>query len=152
MVTRTKERIFLGVLALLFLWPLAHYALARRYHIDHWRFSGFAMYARPSYTPKLEFAGLVGEQPLTPELLRTALGDQDARVDHFLARRRLWGDLEPPDALARLIFDRLPELSELTITIDTVGLEPGADYLSSSSRRYRCAPPRSGHPVCVSLR
>ena len=46
-MTRTKKKLFAAVLGLLALWPPLHFVLSRRYHFDHWRFSGFAMYARP---------------------------------------------------------------------------------------------------------
>jgi hypothetical protein len=148
--TGTKRRIALVVLALLFLWPPVHYALSRTYHLDHWRFSGFAMYTRPSDQPLIEFADTLANRPLDPARLRAALGQDVSRIDVFLARRKLWGDLARPDALARLILSRLPELAELTITIDTVGLAPGDDFLSYRASRYRCARPESPtEPACA---
>ena len=136
--TRIKRRIALGVLVLLVLWPLAHYALARHYHINHWRFAGFAMYTRPSDTPKLSFAGRLGDRPLTPADLRAALGEDTQRIDAFIEERRLWGTLASPEPLGRLILYRIPELSDLIILIITVGLEPGDDYLSYRVEHYRC--------------
>jgi hypothetical protein len=136
--TRVKERIFVAVLAVLVVWPLAHYALVRSQHIDQWRFCGFAMYCRPAYIPKLQFGGTIGDQPLSQDRLRAALGSESARVDRFIARRKLWGDLARPDDLASLILERIPELQSVTITLLSTGLEPGADYLSTSSSRYLC--------------
>jgi hypothetical protein len=134
--TRAKRRLFLGVLVLLVIWPLVHHLLARRYHINHWRFAGFAMYSRPADAPRLSFSGRLGDGPLTPDALRAALGEDTRRIDDYLTERRLWGDLARPDALARLLFRRMPELSEVTITVVTVRLAPGDDYLSYSTARY----------------
>lgn len=148
--TTTKRRLALVVLALLLLWPPVHYALSRAYHLDHWRFSGFAMYTRPTDQPLLEFADTLADRPLDPARLRSALGHDVTRIDAFVARRKLWGELARPDALARLILSRLPELAELTITIDTVGLAPGDDFLSYRASRYRCARPESpGQAACA---
>jgi hypothetical protein len=148
--TASKRRIFLGVLVLLVIWPLIHYGLARRYHINHWRFAGFAMYCRPAAVPKLGFAGMLGGRPLTPADLKAALGDDVDRVDAFIARRKLWGELERPDELGRLILERMPTLRDLRIVINTIALEPGDDYLSHRAERYRCAlPGPGGGPVCV---
>jgi hypothetical protein len=128
--TRAKQRLFFGVLVALIVWGFVHYGLVRRYGINHWRFAGFAMYTRPTPVPYLQFSGTLPDGPLTPARLRAALGEESTRVDDFIEARKLWGQLHPPDELARLIFRRLPELHELTITIFTVGLEPGDDYLS----------------------
>lgn len=150
MTTRTKQRICFGVLIALLLWPMAHFALARRYHINHWRFAGFAMYTRPAYVPKLQFAGMIGDQPLTPALLQQALGESTRRIDGFLAARRLWGELESPAPIGRLILARIPELAELTILVITIGLEPGDDHLSYSVERWQCTRgPGSDRPGCA---
>jgi hypothetical protein len=144
MRTKTKQRIFLAVLAFLFLWAPTHYFLARRYHINHLRFAGFAMYARPVYVPYLQFSGRLRAGPLTPSALYQALGDESTKLADFRRDRQLWGEFQRPDEIGRLIFERMPELRELTITITSVGLEPGDDYLSTSVDRYRCARPRPG--------
>ena len=136
--TRLKKRLFLAMLTLLVLWPLVHYALSRLYRINHWRFAGFAMYARPAYVPYLTFTGTLPDGPLTPQRLRAALGkDGSARIDSFVARRRLWGDLARPDSVGRLVLARLPELRALEVIIITVGLEPGDSYLSYEPQHYR---------------
>jgi len=152
--TRTKKRLFVVALAILTLWPLVHYALARRYHLDHWRFSGFAMYARPPYAPQVQFAGAVIDgRALSQDELRRSLGPEAHRVDDFIAARKLWGELESPEAVGRVILERLPRLPELSITVITVGLEPDADYLSFRARTYHCTRPGTrpgapGPPVC----
>jgi hypothetical protein len=147
-VTEAKRRVFVVLLGVLTVWPLVHYALSRRYHIDHWRFAGFAMYSRPAYQPSLQFAGVVDGQPLTQAALKAALGADAAEVDRFIARRRLWGDLLPPDALGRLVLDKVPGLGEVTITVVTAGMEPGEVSFSRFSRRYRCV---RGPAGCVRL-
>lgn len=150
MVTRVKRRIALALLAALSIWPLVHYGLARCYHIDHWRFSGFAMYTRPTDQPTLKFLGQLGDRPLTPDALRAALGPDARRVDAYVTRRKLWGELAEPSALGRLILDRMPQLSELTIVIDTATLAPGDDRLSTYTDRYLCARPATpGERVCA---
>ena len=147
--TRVKQRVFLGALVLLLIWPLVHFALARRYHINHWRFAGFGMYTRPADLPRLSFAGRVGDRPLTPDLLRAALGDDSGQIDAFIARRKLWGELAGPEPVGRLILRRLPELGELTILVITIGLAPGDDYLSYSVDHYRCRRSRmAAGPAC----
>jgi hypothetical protein len=148
--TAVKRRIFLGVLVVLLIWPLIHYGLSRHYHINHWRFSGFAMYTRPAYLPKIGFAGQLGNRPLTPADLQAALGDDIDRIDAFVEARRLWGELETPEALGRLILARMPALHELKIVINTIGMEPGDDYMSHSAERYRCVRPGAGGgPACT---
>ena len=145
--TTTKRRLALVVLALLLLWPPIHYALSRAYHLDHWRFSGFAMYTRPTDQPLLEFADTLAHRPLDPARLRSALGHDVTRIDAFVARRKLWGELARPDALARLILSRLPELAELTITIDTVGLRPATTSSPTAPAVIAApAPNRPGRP------
>lgn len=150
MSTRVKRRLILGVLALLVVWPLVHYGLSRRYHINHWRFAGFAMYTRPADQPRLAFSGRVGDRPLTPDALRAALGDEVDQVDAFVARRRLWGELAKPEDLGALILERMPDLRDLVVVINTLALEPGADYLSHRAERYRCVRPSApGDSVCT---
>jgi hypothetical protein len=144
--TRVKQRIFFGALLCLVIWPLVHHGLSRRFHIDAWRFAGFAMYSRPANQVSLQFAGTVGDQPLSQSALRAALGDQASRVDQYQARRRLWGDLLPPDPVAALVFERLPELGSLTITVITTSMESGADRFTQLTRRYTCT---RGGAACV---
>lgn len=148
--TATKRKISLCVLALLCAWPLVHYALSRSCHIDHWRFSGFAMYTRPTDRPVLEVVGEVNGQPLSQPALAAALGKDASRIDEYLDHRRLWGELAPPDGLARLILARIPQLAEVTLYIDTITLRPGDDSLSTFTDRYLCARPRSpDQAVCA---
>jgi hypothetical protein len=79
----------------------------------------------------------VGGLRLTPAMLHAVLDSGDAQViDRFLARRKLWGQLERPDAVAAMLQRRIPYLTDLTITVVTVGLAPGEDTFSSSVRRY----------------
>jgi len=136
MSTRAKQRIFVAVLALLVVWPLVHFGLSRRYHINHWRFTGFAMYTRPPYVVRLQFSGRLPDGPLSPARLRDALGADASRVDGFVSERKLWGTLATPQSLGRLIQARLPDLRDLVITVVTIGLEGGDDYLSYSIDRY----------------
>jgi hypothetical protein len=150
---RVKRRVFLGLLLFFLVWPLVHYALSRAYRINHWRFAGFAMYTRPAYQPSLLFSGVQAGQPLSQSDLRTALGADKARIDELVAARKMWGDLVTPDAIGRLILERMPALSELTISIATVGLEPGDDHFSFTVDRFECARPHNaGAPVCVAAR
>jgi hypothetical protein len=137
--TRTKKRIFLGVLCAFLFWPFIHYAVVRRWHLDPWRFGGFAMYTRPPSTVTVRFSGRIGDRPLTPDVLRAALGAESSRVDELLRRRKLWGDLATPEDVARLALSRLPGLTQLVITLVTIDLEPGNDHLSYSVSRYGCA-------------
>lgn len=145
-----KRRVFFGALVLLVVWPLVHYVLSRRYHFNHWRFAGFAMYARPSYRPYLQFAGDLNGRPLAPEDLQAALGADRKRVDEFLLARKLWGDLERPDAIGALILSRIPDLRVLKVVVIRVGLEPGDDYLSYAAFPYLCSRPAvPGGRVCT---
>lgn len=146
-----KQRIFFGALIVLTIWPLAHYALVRAYGINHWRFAGFAMYTRPGSIPKLGFSGRLHDgSPLTPARLKAALGKDAARIDEFVQRRKLWGDLASPESVGKLLFERLPELDKLTIVINTVTLGPLADYASYTSDYYDCTRPgRRGSRSCT---
>ena len=124
-----KQRGFVAVIFLLIAWAPIHYALSRRYHIDHWRFAGFAMYARPPYQVSLRFS-------LLPAQIQSALGKDSARIDQWIQHRRLWGELAAPDEIAHLILERV-DVPALTITVVTDGMEPGDDVFTTNTREYR---------------
>ncbi len=119
----------LGAVAL---WPLAHHAAVRLWHLDPWRFFGWAMYAAPTPYIELHFVERVEGQfrvlQLPQELRAQAAAYANARVR--------WGELYPPHALARAIARHRPQADGLAIVVRRYVLDRATSRFRYEDRQY----------------
>jgi hypothetical protein len=139
LTTRMKRRALAGVLALLLVWPFAHYLMVVYGHVDPWRLFGWAMYCQPRPAPRvyvvarskddpseLPTTGRIERQPHVVEVgeLQRLLG-RPLLTSAEYASRQLWGRLAgSPDALAHRIFEARPNFDRLRIGVLVPYLDP----------------------------
>jgi hypothetical protein len=94
-----RTRAAVVMLALLAAWPYAHRVLVERYHLDPWRYFGFAMYCYPKNDVAVGFfVPVEGSMRMLPRV--AVPEDVERGLRRFRNERRARGSLEP-DAIAR---------------------------------------------------
>ena len=109
--TTAKRRIVLALLVVLALWPPVQHALVQRYGLNPWKFFGFAMYAQPRIIPIVDVY-VFDEGGRRRPLLRP---DEQRAVETFQLRREVWGELEAPDELARVLRRRVAAKADIVL-------------------------------------
>ena len=130
MTVATKRRLLVIWLVLFSLWPLGHHALVTHYRMNPWKLFGWAMYCVPNLPVRVELTTLEG----APLAHRDGM---EERIDAFIERRRILGELAPPDALAASVLESDPSLDGVEIAIERLELDPRTDTIVSDVRRYR---------------
>jgi hypothetical protein len=130
------KRRALGVFLLLFaLWPLGHFALARRYEIDPWKLFGWAMYCAPGPMKTVRVVGLGPQRELRRFDMRRYTPEERALVDGFRERRRALGRLARPEALARGMLALHPELEGVVVAVFALELDRETARLRSTAEQ-----------------
>lgn len=96
-----KKKIITFFLLFLTIWPPAHYLLANRYNLNHWKFFGLAMYITPTPLVVVEFSDLAGKTFLDTEKIFSRTSRKE--FYNFLQHRTHWGRIYRVDKLANNI-------------------------------------------------
>jgi hypothetical protein len=130
-----KQRLVAAALALLAVWPLAHAALVARYHIDPWRFFGWAMYSTPKLPVRISIYERRGD-----ERVRVAVDDLDPvlrKARQRLVNRRLrWGSLAPVDGFGRQLLAARPEAEVIEIDVHHWYLDRATAHIAARSETF----------------
>lgn len=97
---KIKNRIALTLTVLFVAWPFAHRVFAEYYHINPWKYFGWAMYLVPAPAANVDIYGKFDGQLL--KLQRTT--ELKPIIDNFLRNLANRGKLARPDELARFLF------------------------------------------------
>ena len=115
MTITTKQRVFLAGLIVFTLWPIVHHGLVLKYEINPWKLAGWSMYCvRPA---PIEVEVLTDAASLPEGWAMGLPPEVQQAVDQFEYDRRMWGLLEPPDAVAHAAFTAAPELRAVRIRV-----------------------------------
>lgn len=139
MSSARKRQIVAAVLALLAVWPLVHRLLVARYDISPWRFFGWAMYCQPAVRLIVDTRVHLDGRELE---LADALADSSELMRQrfeFAERRQIWGELLPPDDLARRILDAVPRAQAVEVVVRRLVLDPSTADLRARTSRYSYA-------------
>jgi hypothetical protein len=128
-----KKRIYITVAVLLMAWPLCQHFLVRTYGVNPWRFFGWAMYAMPA--PTLRIDTWFTDVPQSPPFQTHPEYQQALKA--FSERRAHWGGLEQPQELADILFKLEPKGHELHIRVATVTLGTSTSMLVEKTQTYR---------------
>ncbi len=120
---QTKRRLMFGLLLLLLAWIPLHGWLVRRFELNPWKFSGWAMYTRPQPTVYVRFFDAGGEQLRPLEVAQISDRHRDATTA-FLRRRQHLGKLLRPDALVPGVLADNLEVERLAVVVTHEGLDP----------------------------
>ena len=111
-----KARLVHACLIAFAVWPAVQIGLVARFEVNPWKLMGWGMYAVPQMPAELEFSCDTAVRPGgCPWSVLPAHYASDERA--FLRRRLGLGRLARPDALARAVLDREPEIERLTIEV-----------------------------------
>lgn len=135
MSTATKTRILAALVVLFMIWPLAHRAAVARYDLSPWKFMGWSMYCRPENRIQVRLFETVNgtDRPLNERFLSP--GERRA-IQAFRRNRMYYGTLARPSALARLVRRTRPRLSDLSVVVRNVKLDPGTNTFQPTDYRY----------------
>lgn len=141
MSTALRVRLATLILAGVVVWPLIQHGVVRAYHLDPWAFFGWAMYATPNMRVNVRAARLDAPEPdARPDWNAISVGSYGA-MRAFAERRGRWGDLLPPDALARELFAAQTDLPGVLIRVRRWELSRETSRLVPSDTDYFYAPP-----------
>ncbi len=130
-----KQRLVAVTLALLALWPLVHIAVVARYHVDPWRYFGWAMYSQPKLPVRISVYERQGD-----ERLRIAARELDPalrKARRRLVNRRLrWGTLAPVDGFGRQVLAARPEAEVIEIDVHHWYLDPATAHIATRSESF----------------
>lgn len=137
MSVATKRRLVVAFLALFAVWPLVHRGLVARYGITPWRLFGWAMYCTPRLPVRAEVYGLRAgaRERLNPNSIERRHLRQ--AVFAFARRRGVWGELEPPDRLARFVLRTEPDLDAVEIELEEQYLDPATSHIAARHSTHR---------------
>ena len=145
MSTAAKRRIVLALLVVFALWPLAQHALVQRYGLNPWKFFGFAMYTQPRIIPIVDVY-VLDEAGRRRPLLQP---DEQRVLDAFRLRREVWGELEAPAELARVLRGRVAANADLEIVVTSPKLDASSARITSDRTSYFYE--RGGDPAGTKL-
>jgi hypothetical protein len=139
----SRQRILGGVLAAMVLWLPVHRFLVVDYDANPWKFAGWAMYALPQPSVRVEFFAVEadGLRPLAVD--QTVPPFRDPVVD-FLTRRKHAGALVRPDELTAPVFELYPDVETLAVVVTHVVVDPATarEVPKRFGYRYRRSEPR----------
>jgi hypothetical protein len=130
-----KRNLIAALLVAVAVWPLVHRWIARRYEIDPWKLSGFAMYATPSLPIVVGVAGTAGrgwsnlDEASLPGWVRTQL-------DRFRVERLALGKLRDPADVARSVLVVRTDLTAAAVLVQRFTLDPDTARIEVSTERY----------------
>lgn len=130
-----KQRLVVALLGLLAVWPLVHAGLVARYHIDPWRFFGWAMYCTPKLPVRVSIYERRGDArvPIAARDLDPTLRQARRRL---LNRRRRWGILAPVDGFGRQLLAARPAAEAIEIELDHWYLDPASARIAARSETF----------------
>ena len=146
-----KRKIVFAGIAALFVWPIVHHLVTDHYVMNHWRFGGWSMYTKP---PPIVSVGVYTRNgtravPLQRVLARVPGGGEV--LSGFAARRKLWGSLQGPDALARAVFDGAPRLGGMQIYVRSVEFDGSSAMATYRTSLYECRRDPADEPQCETI-
>lgn len=95
---KTKRKLIINFLLILTIWPFIHFFLAYKFHINHWKFFGIAMYLTPTPYVEVEFSDIKGKTFLDTNKIFSKTNPKE--YYKFLQHRTNWGYFYTPDKLA----------------------------------------------------
>jgi len=130
MVPRWKKRIYGFVGVALLIWPMLQYGMVQTYHMNAWRFFGWAMYAVPSPVTYLSVHDDKGVKVdlSQPSIKKVAVA--------FSAERVHYGDLLEPQALSSFLLTQEASWESVTIEVSTIFLDAASGSIKERKQRY----------------
>ena len=117
---RTKELLAIAAVVAFAVWPAMHHVLCEKHAQNPWKLGGWSMYTRPPPYVDVGLYTLDDRHELNTSVLsdRTPRSARAFRAFHAL--RRIWGDLETPEELARAVLSESTALGGLRVYVATV--------------------------------
>jgi hypothetical protein len=144
----TKRRIVVGIVLAHALWPFVHFAVRTSFEINPWKFFGWAMYSTVPVAVTLELDPIArgpseqaSERAWSPIVRRVG--------DVFTRKRKLWGTLIAPDALASAALAERPGIAGVSIRVGRIALDPASAHMVETSRVYHYRRSQGRDPVRV---
>jgi len=111
-----KQRLVVGGLAVLAVWPMAHRVLVAEARLSPWRFFGWAMYCTPKLPVEIELTAVHdgARRALLPEELPPAVRQA---VDRLADRRGVWGTFASADRLGTRLLASQPDAEAIEVGI-----------------------------------
>jgi hypothetical protein len=131
-----KQRLVVGLLAVLAVWPIAHRALVVHARVDPWRFFGWAMYCTPKLPVMVQVIAQYGKArvPLATDTLERPL----RHAVHGLSRQRaVWGTFASPDALGARLLAAQSDADAIEIVIRHWYLDAPTATIKEQKYKYR---------------
>lgn len=117
MTLAAKQRLVVGVLAALAVWPLVHRALVWRYDLDPWRFFGWAMYCTPKLPAEVKLFAI--EDGARAPVPLSALDRRQRRAIYSLRQRRgLWGRLASAERAGAVLLAARPQADAVEVVVE----------------------------------
>jgi len=139
-----KQRVVLGLLAVLAVWPPIHRALVARHWMSPWRLFGWAMYCTPKLPRRAELYVVRDGQRVRLDVSDSQQREVREAMDAFLGRRDIWGTLVRPDQLAAIALASQPDSEAVEIEVEHLFLHPGTARIAA--QRFAYAYPRRADP------
>ena len=118
-----RIKLTLGLVALLAVWPLAHFFVVKAMRLSPWNFYGWAMYTKPNDHVRAETFNLQGEPLLGDGITAQQLNElQKAYLDWGL-RQVAIGSNQQPIEYARGVLQLKPDWEGIVIKAERVGLD-----------------------------
>jgi len=138
-----KQRIFGGVLVAMVLWLPLHRFLVVETQANPWKFAGWAMYALPQPSVRVEFFAVAADAGELESLaVNQSVPPLRDPVVEFLTRRKHAGTLVRPDGLVASVFELYPDVELLAVVVSHVVLDPAtaSETTKRFGYRYRRSP------------
>lgn len=127
-----KKKLTAALIAIFLAWPVVHLAAAHVFEINPWKFAGFGMYAVPVPEYTMAVTGYTSDN----RSFTAWPGEVREAGDAFLKRRKNYGRLANPRAMANAAFDAVPAVDRIEIVITHAYLDPKTSRIASESRTY----------------
>ena len=118
-----RRKVMLTLVAMLGLWPMAHYYVVAAYDLNPWNWFGWAMYTQPSARIEATPYSLSGER-VSPAAIGTEKYREIQELYLDWSARYMQVDArEAPDAFARAILEAHPHWKGVNIRVEKIGLD-----------------------------
>ena len=130
MVPTYKKRIYWALAVVLLVWPLLHFGMVQTYHMNAWRFFGWAMYSVPY---PVIYLSVFDDKGFEVDL---NLPQNKKVADAFSADRVHYGDLLEPKELSSFLLSQNPAMKTVMVEVSTVFLDADTGSIKERKRRY----------------
>lgn len=131
----SRKNLVAGFLGIMLMWPIVQMALAKHYDLNPWKFFAWGMYSRTPFTLDLRLSPMTraGTSPAPMPDWSEATREAGST---FIERRKWWGGLLSPDAVAEVTLRDHPELQGVLVQVTRLAVNPETSRLEMTPSHY----------------